>query len=122
MCTEKSFIADERQIRQIIWFGLQILVVVLLHLILNPLLVNMRVVGEIPHPYMKITIFNWNNRFLIKLENSFYEQTFKVSELDVSSEEDILKIVDAEFLKESEARFHDMARSLLNSRQRNEIF
>jgi hypothetical protein len=82
----------------------------------------MRVVGEIPHPYLKITIFNWNNRYLIKLEQGSFEQTFKVSELDVTSEEDLIKLVDVEFLKESEARFHDMAQSLIKSQQRNEIF
>ena len=82
----------------------------------------MRVVGEIPHPHLKITIFNWNNRYLIKLEHGTFEQTFKVSELDVTSEEDLLKIVDAEFLKESEVRFHEMAQSLVKSQQRNEMF
>jgi hypothetical protein len=82
----------------------------------------MRVVGEIPHPYLKITIFHWNNRYLIKLEHGSYEQTFKVSELDVHSVEDLYKIVDTEFLKESENRFLEMAQSLIKSRQRNEIF
>ena len=78
----------------------------------------MRVVGEIPHPRLKITIFNWNNRYLIKLEAGFFEQTFKVSEFDITSDEDLKKIVDAEFLKEAEARFDDMAQSLLKSQKR----
>jgi hypothetical protein len=81
----------------------------------------MRVVGEIPHPNLKITIFNWNNRYLIKLEHGSFEQTFKVSEFDIISEQDLLKIIDAEFLKESEARFHEMEQSLFKSQQRNEI-
>lgn len=110
------------KLNKLFGFGLQILIDVLFHLSLNPLLVSMRVVGEIPHPYLKITIFKWNNRYLIKLEYGSYEQTFKVSELDVTSESDLIKIVDSEFLKESEARFHDMAQSLINSQQRNEIF
>ena len=82
----------------------------------------MRVVKEIAHPYLKITIFNWNNRYLIKLENGSFEQTFKVSELDIASEEEVTKLVDTEFLKESEARFQDMAQSLLKSHQRNEMY
>ena len=82
----------------------------------------MRVVGEIPHPHLKITIFNWNNRYLIKLEDGAFEQTFKVSEFDVTSEDDLKKLVDAEFVKESEARFHDMSQSLIKSQQRNEEF
>lgn len=82
----------------------------------------MRVVGEIPHPNLKITIFNWNNRYLIKLETGAMEQTFKISEFDITSEEDLKQIVDVEFLQEAEARFHDMAQSLIRSQQRNEEF
>jgi hypothetical protein len=82
----------------------------------------MRVVGEIPHPQLKITIFNWNNRYLIKLEAGALEQTFKVSEMDVTSEEDLKKMIDTEFLQEAEARFHEMAQSLFKSQQRNEEF
>ncbi len=82
----------------------------------------MRVVGEIPHPHLKITIFNWNNRYLIKLEHGSFEQTYKVSELEIVSEEDVMKIVDSEFLLESVARFRDMAQSLGKSKERNDIF
>ncbi len=82
----------------------------------------MRVVGEIPHPRLKITIFNWNNRYLVKLEHGSFEQTFKVSELDITSEDDLMKIVDNKFLIESEARFKDMEQSLSSSQHRNEIF
>jgi hypothetical protein len=82
----------------------------------------MRVVGEIPHPQLKITIFSWNNRYLIKLEAGPFEQTFKVSEFDVTSEEDVKNMVDSEFLQEAEARFNDMAQSLLKSQHRNEVF
>jgi hypothetical protein len=82
----------------------------------------MRVVGEIPHPELKITIFNWNNRYLIKLESGPFEQTFKVSEFDITSEEELKKLVDSEFLQEAEARFHHMAQSLSRSQERNEEF
>jgi hypothetical protein len=47
---------------------------------------RMRVVGEIPHSDCKITIFSWNNRYLIKLEQGLLEQTFKVNEFDISGE------------------------------------
>ncbi len=80
----------------------------------------MRVVCEISHPQLKITIFNWNNRYLIKLEDGALEQTFKISEFDITSEDDITKMIDTEFLQEAEARFHEMALSLLKSQQRND--
>jgi len=72
----------------------------------------MRVVGEIPHPACKITIFHWNNRYLIKIEAGPFEQTFKLSEFDVTSESDLNKIVSPEFIAQAIARFSDMSASL----------
>lgn len=72
----------------------------------------MRVVGEIEHPECKITIFHWNNKYLIKLEMGPFEQTFKLNEFDISSEADLRKIVDKEFVSKAMARFADMSRSL----------
>lgn len=72
----------------------------------------MRVVGEIPHPECKITIFHWNNRYLIKLEVGPFEQTFKVSEYEITSEADLQKIVNQDFISQAMARFSDMSRSL----------
>lgn len=72
----------------------------------------MRIVGEIPHPACKITIFAWNNRYLIKLEAGLLEQTFKINQFDVTSEADLHRIADDTFIREAIDRFDDMARSL----------
>lgn len=72
----------------------------------------MRVVGEIPHPECKITIFHWNNRYLLKLESGLLEQTFKIEEYDLSSDEDLTKIANERFIKKAMDRFHEMAVSL----------
>lgn len=72
----------------------------------------MRVVKEIPYPHFKITIFHWNNRYLIKFESGTLEQTFKVSELDVASESEVLALLDEDFLKQAINRFEEMAESL----------
>ncbi|MCX8489895.1 MAG: hypothetical protein ORN54_02390 [Cyclobacteriaceae bacterium] len=77
----------------------------------------MRIVGEIPHPELKITIFHWNNRYLIKLEAGPFEQTFKVEEYDLSSEEEVRHIVNEEFIQQSIERFKDMAKSLHQATQ-----
>lgn len=82
----------------------------------------MRVVGEIPHPNLKITIFSWNNRYLIKLEDAVIEQTFKVSAFDITSENDIYKILDTEFLDQALNRFGEMSKALAESMQRNDVF
>jgi hypothetical protein len=72
----------------------------------------MRVVGEISHPACKITIFAWNNRYLIKLETGMLEQTFKINEYDLAGESDLKKIVDEVFIQEALGRFEAMAMSL----------
>ena len=72
----------------------------------------MRVVGEIPHPECKITIFAWNNRYLVKLEAGLLEQTFKINQFDITAEADLYKLVDADFIREAMNRFEEMSRSL----------
>ncbi len=78
----------------------------------------MRVVGEISHSECKITIFAWNNRFLIKLERGFLEQTFKINEYDVSGENELKMIIDEPFIQEALNRFSDMEISLRQAIQR----
>jgi hypothetical protein len=72
----------------------------------------MRVVTEIAHPELKITIFHWNNRYLVKLEAGLFEQTYKIQEYDVDSEEDVKKLINDEFIKGAINRFNEMAKSL----------
>ena len=78
----------------------------------------MRVVGEIPHSDCKITVFSWNNRYLIKLEQGLLEQTFKINEFDISGEPEVYRIVDEPFIKEAIQRFAEMSLSLREAMQR----
>lgn len=78
----------------------------------------MRIVKEISTPDYKITIFYWNNRYLIKLEQGFLEQTFKINEFDISNEQDVFAIMDETFLKQAMERFSEMAESLYKAVQR----
>ncbi len=73
---------------------------------------SMRVVTEIAHPEIKITIFHWNNRYLIKLEAGLFEQTYKIQEYDVDSEEEVKKLINDEFIRSAIDRFNQMAESL----------
>lgn len=72
----------------------------------------MRVIGEIPHPDCKITIFNWNGKYLVKFERSQLEQTYKVSEMDVSSDEDVKHLAEKPFVDRVLARFNEMEKDL----------
>jgi hypothetical protein len=72
----------------------------------------MRIIGEINHLECKITLFHWNNRYLIKLECGLLEQTFKVNEFDLTSEGDLYHIVNKAFIQEAMDRFQSMNQSL----------
>lgn len=37
----------------------------------------MRIIGNIEHPALKITVFDYENRVSIKFETGLYEQTYK---------------------------------------------
>ena len=69
----------------------------------------MRVIGNFPHPACKITLFDWNQKYLIKFEHGPFEQTFKVSHLDVASEEELRELIRPEFIERTLARFQSMA-------------
>lgn len=72
----------------------------------------MRQLADIPHPHAKITLFSWNGKYLIKLEKGALEQTYKVSELDVTSEADVYALLDAEFIEAAVQRFALMRQDL----------
>lgn len=78
----------------------------------------MRVIKEISYPEFRISIFSWNNRYIIKLEHGFLEQTFKIDQFEVS-EEELLKLIDADFVRESSERFFNMGESLQRTLTRN---
>ena len=71
----------------------------------------MRVVREISGKPCKVTVFSWNEKYLIKLEFGPFEQTYKVSMMDYL-EEEIDEILSDEFISEAMERFHSMGKSL----------
>lgn len=72
----------------------------------------MRVVKEINTPYNKVTIFNWNGKFLIKFEQGDLEQTYKVDELDLICEDDLDTFTSKDFLKQINENFRKMSDTL----------
>lgn len=80
----------------------------------------MRVVADIPHPDLKITLFAWNGKYLMKLERGNFEQTYKVSEMDVSGDEEVKAMLDETFLATAMQLFEQMRASLRETRDRAE--
>jgi len=63
----------------------------------------MRIVGDIPHPSLKITIFLHDSKYAVKFESGLYEQTYKFrSGDDLQTVADIKAIVDEEFIQQVE--------------------
>jgi len=80
---------------------------------------SMRIIAELPHPDFKITMFHWNNRYLIKIEQGYLEQTYKIDQFEVA-EDDLKKVLDEPFLKQVTERFSEMYRSFHEALQRVE--
>lgn len=80
----------------------------------------MRIIADLPHPYYKITLFDWNNRYLIKIEQGYLEQTYKVDRFNLTDEKDLQKLLDETFLKQVDDQFSAMHQSLQDALQRVE--
>ncbi|WP_205501764.1 hypothetical protein [Rufibacter psychrotolerans] len=82
----------------------------------------MRVVADIPHPDLKITLLAWNGKYLLKLELGPFEQTYKVSEMEVTGgDEEVKTWLDEEFLQASIELFLAMRKNLHETRRRHDI-
>lgn len=68
----------------------------------------MRVVKEIPGDQYNLTIYSWNNKYLLKFEQGSFEQTYKISEFDVLMESDLDVIVSDAFVEKVIKRFEEM--------------
>jgi hypothetical protein len=71
----------------------------------------MRVVKEFIQEEIRISIFSWNNKYIIKYELGPMEQTFKVSEMDVLEESDLESFWSGEFFDKVKIRFIEMGNS-----------
>jgi hypothetical protein len=78
----------------------------------------MRVIRETTLQSCRITFFSWNNRYIIKLEQGLFEQTFKIDQFDLTNEEELISLIDAEFVQQAINRFSEMGRSVYEARTR----
>jgi hypothetical protein len=79
----------------------------------------MRVIAELPHPEFKITIFNMNQKFIIKLERGILEQSYKIPEMDLADGiNSVFELLDEEFLKTASGRFAEMGKDFKASYHR----
>lgn len=68
----------------------------------------MRLVKEVPHQRYKIQIFQYNGKYIVKIELGQFEQTYKIGETDVMGLDEVEKMITPELLSNSLKRFVDM--------------
>ena len=72
----------------------------------------MQVLKQITHPHYKLTLYEWNNRYIIKLEQDLLEQTFKINKFDVAHEGELEKLLNPDFMQQAMQRFAGMSEAL----------
>lgn len=72
----------------------------------------MKTIAEIHHPKCRITVFLWNQKYLIKLEQDGLEQTFKINQFDVLSEDKLMEMISEVFIESALKRFEEMRTDL----------
>ncbi|MCR9287416.1 MAG: hypothetical protein NXI23_08545 [Bacteroidetes bacterium] len=59
----------------------------------------MRIIGNIEHPNLKITVFKMDNKLSAKFESGLYEQTFKFrTQEGLENFQDVEKLIDEELI------------------------
>lgn len=76
----------------------------------------MRIIATIPHPEMRISIFQMNQKYILKLEWGPLEQAFKWDEYDFAGVEDFTQFVsNSDIFQNSLDRFKAMLLETRNS-------
>lgn len=75
----------------------------------------MRIIDSIPHPSMTISIFQMNDKYMVKFEAGPMEQIFKYRAEDVKGLENLKKMIDESFIETTRLRFNDMYLQLKSS-------
>ena len=75
----------------------------------------MRIIDSIPHPSMSISIFQMNDKFIVKFEAGPMEQAFKFFTEDVKSVDGIKKLINNTFIETVRVRFNDMFMQMKNA-------
>jgi hypothetical protein len=69
----------------------------------------MHFIKRIEHPDCQISLFSWNGKYIVKFEANQLEQTFKISQIDVSSENEVEEVVNQQFVDSVMKRFIEMS-------------
>lgn len=69
----------------------------------------MRIIGTIDHPIFKISIFSWNEKYIIKAEAGLFEQSYKFRQDDFKDIEQIKEFFDEALINQMHETFKKMS-------------
>ena len=79
----------------------------------------MRIIGTLPHPTLRISVFRNEGRTSLKFENEAYEQTFKLGTDERFLDwKNIEQLVDPQMIQQVQEHFQRMHRNRLESMAR----
>lgn len=81
----------------------------------------MRIVGKIPHTEYVISVFEMNEKFIVKFEAGPMEQTFKFLKEGIASWEILEGMFDQTFYTNLKQRFEGMYLDMIEARKRVEV-
>jgi hypothetical protein len=68
----------------------------------------MRIIANIPHPSISISIFQMNEKYIVKFEAGPMEQAFKFTTEQVKGLDHLKELINEEFIEKVRMRFNEM--------------
>ncbi|MBC8173569.1 MAG: hypothetical protein H7X71_06655 [Chitinophagales bacterium] len=80
----------------------------------------MRTIGFIEHSVYKITVFGWNEKYIVKIEAGFFEQHYKFRQDEFASWQDLKLVFDELFINDIRKSFMQMGKDVKEAKIRYE--
>jgi hypothetical protein len=68
----------------------------------------MRIIGQIDHPRLKISVFKMDNRITVQFENEWYSQSYKFKQGLIQTLDEVKQILTPELVQTIEKHFQQM--------------
>jgi hypothetical protein len=81
----------------------------------------MRYIKDIPNVHYKIGVYQWNSKYIIKVESGMYEQTYKIDDYEIQDLSELESSMDEQFLTLVKARFDAMHGDFSDTLRRNHV-
>lgn len=78
----------------------------------------MRIVGYIEHPILKISVFSWSEKYIVKIEAGLFEQSYKFRQADFPNWEDLKVFFDQAMISDIMDTFKKMSNDASASAKR----